>query len=62
MNNPNFIENLAIRLGQNANVKSVFGEPFVAGGKTIIPVAMAAYGFGGGYGTGKKKLPASVTD
>lgn len=62
MDNPNFIENLAVRLGQNATVKSVFGEPVKAEGKTIIPVAMAAYGFGGGYGKGKKKLPSAETD
>jgi len=29
-------------------VKSVFGEPISAHGKTLIPVARIAYGFGGG--------------
>ena len=55
MENVNFIENLATRLGQNASVKSVYGEPIVTDGKTIIPVAQVAFGFGGGYGEKKKK-------
>jgi len=35
-----------------ANVKSVYGEPIAAQGKTIIPVAKIAYGYGAGAGTG----------
>ena len=35
-----------------ANVKAVYGEPFAAQGKTIIPVAKIAYGYGAGAGTG----------
>jgi uncharacterized spore protein YtfJ len=35
-----------------ANVKSVYGEPIPAQGKTIIPVAKIVYGYGGGGGTG----------
>lgn len=31
-------------------MKSVFGEPVTAQGKTVIPVARIAYGFGGGSG------------
>jgi uncharacterized spore protein YtfJ len=54
MENINFLENLAQRLGQTATVKNVFGEPVVAGDKTIIPVAQIIYGFGGGYGYGRK--------
>ena len=54
MENINFLENLATRLGQNASVKNVYGEPVVAHDKTIIPVATVLYGFGGGYGQGKK--------
>src|SRR5215471_19549843 len=56
MENANFIENIATRLGQNATVKNVYGEPIVAGDKTIIPVAQVALGFGGGYGKGPKKF------
>ena len=56
MENANFIENIATRLGQSATVKNVYGEPIVAGDKTIIPVAQVALGFGGGYGKGGKKF------
>ena len=38
-------------LGQ-ASVKSVFGEPITAQGKTVIPVAKIFYGLGAGAGTG----------
>lgn len=34
----------------NASVKRIYGEPIQAQGKTIIPVAKVAYGFGGGAG------------
>ena len=33
-----------------ANVKSVYGDPIAAEGKTIIPVARISYGYGGGAG------------
>ena len=55
MEKVNFIENLATRLGQNASVKNVFGDPVVTNGKTIIPVAQVAFGFGGGFGEKKRK-------
>jgi len=54
MENINFLETLAQRLGQTATVKNVYGEPVAAGDKTIIPVAQIIYGFGGGYGYGRK--------
>jgi uncharacterized spore protein YtfJ len=38
-------------LGQ-ANVKAIYGEPIVAQGKTVIPVARIMYGYGAGVGTG----------
>lgn len=41
---------IAERLQGTANVKTVYGEPISAEGKTIIPVAKVAYGFGGGSG------------
>jgi uncharacterized spore protein YtfJ len=37
-------------LTRSASVKSVYGEAISANGKTIIPVARVAYGFGGGRG------------
>jgi uncharacterized spore protein YtfJ len=33
------------RLQSSASVKTVYGEPIVAEGKTVIPVARVAYGF-----------------
>ena len=35
-----------------ANVKTIYGEPIDAQGKTIIPVAKIVFGFGAGAGTG----------
>lgn len=32
----------------NTGAKTVYGEPVTVGSRTIIPVAQAAYGFGGG--------------
>ena len=64
MDNANFIDKLAAQFGQSASVKNVFGDPVQAGDKTIIPVAQIAYGLGGGYGQGNKKLkqaPAAIS-
>jgi uncharacterized spore protein YtfJ len=38
-------------LGQ-ASVKTIYGEPISAHGKTIVPVAKVMYGYGAGAGTG----------
>jgi uncharacterized spore protein YtfJ len=40
------------RIKQSARVELAYGESRVVGGKTIIPVAMVAYLFGGGSGSG----------
>lgn len=40
------------RLQTTANVETVYGEPIVVDGKTIIPLARVRYGFGGGLGDG----------
>src|SRR3954466_7222063 len=63
MENNSFLETLASRLGQNASVKNVYGEPITAQGKTIIPVAQIAMGLGGGYGqkNGRNKKAAIDT-
>lgn len=45
-----FIERLAQKIGITANAKHIYGEPVVRGGVTVIPVAKAVYGFGGGSG------------
>jgi uncharacterized spore protein YtfJ len=50
MNVPTLFQELTDKLQHGASVKSVFGEPISAEGKTIIPVAKIAFGFGGGLG------------
>ena len=57
MINDNFLERLASGLGQSATIKNVMGEPIHEHNKTIVPVARIAYGFGGGYGEGRKGKP-----
>ena len=58
-------------LGATATVKSVFGEPIHTEGKTIVPVAKIAYGFGagsdrqtegGGGGGGVRAFPAGALE
>lgn len=41
-------------LQEKANVNAVFGKPVVVEGRTVIPVAKVAYGFGMGVGHGAK--------
>lgn len=48
-----FFESLKEGLQSSADVKAVYGEPLETQGKTVIPVAKVAYGFGGGYGEAK---------
>lgn len=57
MENVNFVENVATRLGQSASVKNVYGEPIVKGERTILPVARVAFGFGGGFGNKGARQP-----
>ena len=49
---PDIFKNVTERLHGSANVRNVYGEPIVAEGKTIIPVAKVRYGFGAGFGEG----------
>jgi len=44
------MESMFEPLTRSASVKSVYGEAITANGKTIIPVARVAYGFGGRRG------------
>ena len=44
------VERLADRLGSTAHSTAVFGEPIERGSVTVIPVAKARWGFGGGGG------------
>jgi uncharacterized spore protein YtfJ len=45
-----FVERLAKRVGENFGAATLFGEPVERGEVTVIPVARAAWGFGGGSG------------
>lgn len=55
------IDSAVEHLRTSASVKTVYGEPVRVDGKTFIPVAKVAYGFGGGTGkqprTGDEKAP-----
>lgn len=55
----------------HAHVKNIYGDPIVAGDKTIVPVARISYGFGGGTrgkeeggggGGGLKAYPAGFIE
>lgn len=50
-----YLENLQDKIVNSAHVKTVFGEPVKAEGKTIIPVARICHGFGGGTGSGPSR-------
>jgi uncharacterized spore protein YtfJ len=52
MNATDLLTKLGESLGSAASVRSVFGEPIHAQGKTIVPVAKVVYGFGAGGGNG----------
>jgi uncharacterized spore protein YtfJ len=60
MNVKETLEVLAERL-QTTGVRMVFGEPISAEGRTVIPVARVAYGFGSGGGA-SVRLPDHPTD
>jgi uncharacterized spore protein YtfJ len=47
-----YFDSIQEKIAHSAHVKTVFGEPIAAEGKTIIPVARIRYGFGGGMGSG----------
>jgi uncharacterized spore protein YtfJ len=48
MNASEILEKIAESLGSTATVKCVFGDPIQMEGKTVVPVAKVAYGFGAG--------------
>ena len=50
MNATELLQKVSESLGSTASVKSVFGDPIHANGRTVVPVAKVAYGFGGGAG------------
>jgi sporulation protein YtfJ len=45
-----FLDGLAERIGAQAGVHAVFGEPIERGDVTVVPVARVRWGFGGGAG------------
>ncbi|HXZ81667.1 MAG TPA: spore germination protein GerW family protein [Terriglobales bacterium] len=45
-----YFQSLQETLRTSAHVKTVYGEPISAEGRTIVPVARIRYGFGGGFG------------
>ena len=50
-----FIGTMAEKLGAVARAATVFGEPVEGDGITVIPVAKARWGFGGGAGQRRDK-------
>jgi len=54
MNATEMLQRIGQSLASTATVKSVFGEPIHAEGKTVVPVAKVAYGFGAGGGSGTR--------
>ena len=56
------LEKIGESLGSTANVKTVFGEPIHAEGKTVVPIAKVAYGFGAGGGHGHAKSDGNSSD
>lgn len=59
MSATDMLEKIGERLGSTATVKAVYGEPIHTEGKTVVPIAKVAYGFGGGFGTGHGKHPGN---
>jgi uncharacterized spore protein YtfJ len=53
MNVQQYLQSLAERVSTSASVRTIYGDPVVAGDRTVIPVARIRYGFGGGGGTHK---------
>jgi uncharacterized spore protein YtfJ len=54
MSAKDLIDGAVEHLRTSASVKTVYGDPISAEGKTVIPVAKVAYGFGAGSGSGSR--------
>src|SRR5271167_2880387 len=52
---------LAETIGKKANATAVFGSPVVDGDRTVIPVAQARFGLGGGDGLIAKGVGGGMT-
>jgi uncharacterized spore protein YtfJ len=57
---PTLVE-LAETIGKKANATAVFGSPIVDGDRTVIPVASARFGLGGGDGLIVKGVGGGMT-
>jgi uncharacterized spore protein YtfJ len=55
------LQHLSETLGNSATVKSVFGDPISIEGKTVVPIARVAYGFGAGGGKGPSRRGEATT-
>jgi len=55
MNGGEQLSSIVDQIREHANVETIYGEPIEREGKTVIPVAKIAYGFGGGYGSENKE-------
>ncbi|HMK28158.1 MAG TPA: spore germination protein GerW family protein [Terriglobales bacterium] len=47
-----YFQSMLDSLRSSAQVKTIYGEPISAEGRTIVPVARVAYAFGSGFGHG----------
>jgi uncharacterized spore protein YtfJ len=52
---PVFLKDSVEKMRSSGSADTVFGPPRKENGRTIIPVARVAYGFGGGFGTAAQK-------
>jgi hypothetical protein len=50
-----FVGSMAEKLGAAARAATIFGDPVERDGVTVIPVARARWGFGGGMGRRKEE-------
>ncbi|MCD4704061.1 MAG: sporulation protein [Methanosarcinaceae archaeon] len=48
------MKGVSTELERLVSTKTVFGEPIISAGKTIIPISKVSFGFGSGGGEGKK--------
>jgi uncharacterized spore protein YtfJ len=53
MNIQQLLQSMAERVSARAAVNNVYGDPVVAGDRTVIPAAQVRYAFGGGGGSPK---------
>lgn len=56
------LQSVVEQLRSSANVTSVYGDPVERDGKTVIPIAKIAYGFGMGFGRDGAEDEAEAPD